>query len=110
MAQAVSNLVRNAIEHGIGMVHIAASEDTELRSLVLDVTNMRAANASGALRALARRADGRFGLGLYIVHKIAAAHGATCTHESTGVKTTYTIRWPRVVERARVRDSTPPPL
>ncbi len=95
VAQALANLVRNAIEHGIGLVHVRVGEDTDRRALVLDVTNMRAASASGPLPALTRRADGRLGLGLYIVHKIAAAHGATCTHETTSVKTTYTIRWPR---------------
>jgi len=95
VAQALSNLVRNAIEHGIGVVHVRAVEERDRQSLVLDVTNMRAANASGALPVYTQRADGRLGFGLYIVHKIAAAHGATCTHETTSVKTTYTIRWPR---------------
>jgi signal transduction histidine kinase len=93
VAQALSNLVRNAIEHGIGLVHVRAAEDAERGSLVVDVTNMRAASASGAW--LPQRADRRVGFGLYIVHKIAAAHGATCTHETTSVKTIYTIRWPR---------------
>ena len=35
------------------------------------------------------------GFGLYIVHKIAAAHGATCSQDTTGGEATYTIRWPR---------------
>ena len=97
VAQAITNLVRNAIEHGIGSVHVRAAEAPDQRSLVLDVMNTRAANASGPLPALTRRADGRLGFGLYIVHKIAAAHGATCSHETTSAHTTYTIRWPRAV-------------
>ncbi len=98
VTQAIANLVRNAIEHGIGGVHVRAGEEPDRRALVLHVTNMRSASASGPLPALTRRPDGRLGLGLYIVHKIAAAHGATCTHESTSVETTYTIRWPRRIE------------
>ncbi|MGE5181544.1 MAG: sensor histidine kinase [Acidobacteriota bacterium] len=106
VAQVLANLVRNAIEHGIGLVHVRVGEDADRSSLVLDVTNMRAASASGPLPALTRRSDGRLGLGLYIVHKIAAAHGATCTHDTTGVKTTYTITWPRAVASDAARPAT----
>lgn len=101
VVQAISNVVRNAIEHGIGTVHVRVGEAADHRALVVEVTNMRAANASGALPVVSRRADGRAGFGLYIVHKIVEAHGGACTHETTPVKTIYTLRWPRAASSQR---------
>jgi len=93
VVQAVGNLVRNAIEHGVGAIRVCAVQDDD--GLVVDVTNCRAAQASGPLP-LVERSVARLGFGLYIVHKIAAAHGATCANETTSSETTYSIRWPRV--------------
>jgi signal transduction histidine kinase len=95
VVQAIGNLVRNAIEHGVGAIQVRAAEDAERGGLVVDVTNCRAAQASGPLP-IVERSVARLGFGLYIVHKIAAAHGATCAQESTSSETTYSIRWPRV--------------
>jgi signal transduction histidine kinase len=92
VVRAVSNLVRNAIEHGIGDVRVRVGARADGRTLVIDVINLRAPSASGPLPIAS---SPRIGFGLYIVHKIAAAHGGSCTVAATNGETTYSLVWPR---------------
>lgn len=89
--QVVSNLVRNALEHGTGLVHVIASEADDRQGITLVVKNQGA---------IARTAQGAHGLGLYIVDEIARAHGASVEMSSSNGETVFAIHWPRPREVA----------
>lgn len=107
MAQVVSNLVANALEHGAarGAVRVAVGGDEE--DAVLEIQNDGPAIAPelmallfepfcrGSARRDASRARG-LGLGLYIVSQVVNAHGGTIAVDSTAERgTTFTVRLPR---------------
>ncbi|HET6584259.1 MAG TPA: hybrid sensor histidine kinase/response regulator [Nannocystaceae bacterium] len=99
--QALSNLISNAIQHGVGDLTVTARDDGE--HVVVETHNLGPAIATDALATVFepfRKADPSaqgLGLGLYIVFEIARAHGATIEVESSTERgTTFTIRWPRV--------------
>jgi signal transduction histidine kinase len=97
--QAVTNLVRNAIEHGAGTAHVSAAEADGGQTIVLVVRNrgpVRSPNASDIGQPFERRkrASTSRGLGLYIVDQIARSHGAGLDMASSVDETTVTIRWP----------------
>ncbi|HEX8435296.1 PAS domain-containing sensor histidine kinase, partial [Archangium sp.] len=102
LAQIVSNLVGNALQHGAPHTPVEVALRDEGPEVVLTVTN-QGAPIPEALRPHVfdpfRRAvhGGRqgLGLGLYIVQQIVLAHGGSitvCSSETTG--TTFTVRLP----------------
>ncbi len=97
--QAISNLLRNAIEHGTGCVHVQVTEVENGRALILAVRNrgaLRSPHSSDVTDPFRRRRrpTSSRGLGLYIVDQVARGHGATLDISSTLEETTITIRWP----------------
>lgn len=103
LAQVVSNLLGNAIQHGDGtLVTVTASEQG--RDVTLAVRNGGAPIPAEALRSifepLARgqsEAGGQsIGLGLFIARAIVSAHGGTIDVTSSRAQgTTFTIRLPK---------------
>lgn len=97
--QVITNLVRNAIEHGSGTAHVEAHEADEGETIILVVRNRGALRASSIsditdpFRRRKRPSNAR-GLGLYIVDQIARAHGATVEMTAMDEDTAITIRWP----------------
>lgn len=107
LAQACSNLVGNAVQHGGGSpvrVEVAGSED----AVVLRVHNggpaidphlvpeLFEAFRKGDPRREAPAQTGSIGLGLFIVREIARAHGGGVDVRSTEEEgTTFTLRLPR---------------
>jgi signal transduction histidine kinase len=97
--QAITNLVRNAIEHGGGAAEVRACEADEGRSISLVVRNRgpllspSSSDISDPFRRRKRPTNAR-GLGLYIVDRIARAHEATVEMMPAGEDATITIRWP----------------
>jgi len=104
--QAITNLLSNAIHHGEGPIEVRAYANDEI---VTEVTS-HGPPIPDAIREqlfdpfaqgeIAPRQG--LGLGLYIVHQIAIAHGAHCEIESDECATTFRIRWPRGEQRTRV--------
>ncbi len=97
--QIVTNLLRNAIEHGNGSVVVRACEASDARELLLVVANRGAMHATNLADATdsgrRKRATSMRGLGLYIVDQIARAHGAQLELSSSPDDTTVTVRWPK---------------
>jgi len=103
--QVVSNLVGNAVTHGIGPVRVTGRDDGD--EVVTTVHNEGPAIPAAAIPTLfdpftrpAAEDDGTtsegLGLGLYIASEIVHAHGAAISVASQeGEGTTFTIRWPR---------------
>jgi len=109
--QVVSNLVGNAVTHGIGSVRVTGRDDGD--EVVTTVHNQGPSIPAAAIPILfepftrpAQEVDGArsqgLGLGLYIASEIVHAHGGTISVASTeGEGTTFTIRWPRSVPHRR---------
>jgi signal transduction histidine kinase len=118
LAQVVSNLVNNALQHGdkARPVHIRVS-GTETSAL-LEVHNWGAPIAEADLAHVfdpfrtatgptAGRAQGA-GLGLYIVREIVVAHGGTVDARSSEVDgTLFSVRLPRELEARAAKESGP---
>jgi signal transduction histidine kinase len=111
VVQALGNLVGNAIEHTKGSVEVGAHESEDRGHVITTVTSHGAA-LSPELQArlfdpFARGDDSAarhgLGLGLYIVHQIALAHGALVEVTSDANATTFTLRWPRVHDEERLK-------
>jgi PAS domain S-box-containing protein len=107
MAQVVSNLVANALEHGAkhGAVRVSVGGDEE--DAIVEVKNegpaippelmavMFEPFCRGSALRDASHARG-LGLGLYIVNQVVSAHGGSIAVESTAERgTTFTVRLPR---------------
>ena len=107
LAQALTNLVGNAVQHGASGRPIRVSARGLAHEVTFSVHNegtaipadQQAAIFQEGQRAGSRpaAADRRHqGLGLYIVERIVAAHGGTVSLHSTAADgTTFTIRLPR---------------
>lgn len=106
IAQAVSNLVGNALQHGSpsGPVHVAIRGEAD--GVLLSVRNEGDAIPPRHLQDIfdpfrqldpdrAASRQGSVGLGLYIVQAIVTAHGGKIDVESTANGTTFTLRLPR---------------
>jgi PAS domain S-box-containing protein len=118
MAQVVSNLVANALEHGAkdGAVRVSVGGDEE--EAVLEVHNEGPAIAPELMavmfepfcRGSVLRDASHFrglGLGLYIVSQVVSAHGgASIAVDSTAERgTTFTVRLPRASEVVRLAEA-----
>jgi signal transduction histidine kinase len=111
MAQAVSNLISNAIKYG-GMgapVRVVLSGE-DAAEIMISVHNagppIPLATRSSLFEPLIRgdaadKTGFNLGLGLYIVREIAVAHGGSAKVESSDEHgTAFQIRWPRRAESA----------
>ncbi|MET0552621.1 MAG: hybrid sensor histidine kinase/response regulator [Vicinamibacteria bacterium] len=106
LAQVVSNLVGNAIEHGQPetpiALHLDGSRPYEVRVLVANAGVIPPALLPRVFDPFRREArpngksDG-LGLGLYIAQQIVQAHGGAIAVESAGGRTTFTVTLPREV-------------
>jgi signal transduction histidine kinase len=106
LAQAVTNLVSNAVHHGTEGGTIQISVDGSAEGLQISVRNQGRAIPADQIQRIfdgmkelgAPRADDRrhLGLGLYIVDKIVRAHrGSIAVQSSTAQGTTFTVHLPR---------------
>lgn len=109
IAQALSNLLGNAIQHGLPAERIVIAIDAGEEEVVVSVTNQGPVIPEEQLQAIfeplvrlvasdSREGDrpGSMGLGLYIVREVAIAHGGSATASSSAAQgTTFTIRLPR---------------
>ena len=110
VSQAIGNLVSNGIEHGQGSIEVAAYESDDRARVITTVTSHGTPIAPDVLARLfdpfARGDTGTtrrgLGLGLYIAHQIALAHGATIDVTSDAAATVFTITWPRVRTETRL--------
>ncbi len=112
VAQAVSNLISNAIRYGdvTATVKVTLSGD-EADDVVVSVHNtgpvIPTATRESLFEPLVRGTDSQnsgfnLGLGLYIVREIATAHGGTASAESSAAEgTTFRIRLPRLARSAQ---------
>jgi len=109
VAQAIANLLSNALEHGTGAIEVRVEEAADKHHLVCSVTSQGPEIPDDTLRHMfdpfarghdktpdRRKKRNGLGLGLYIVYQIALAHGATCGVTSSNGSTTFTIRFPRL--------------
>jgi PAS domain S-box-containing protein len=111
LAQVVSNLVGNAIQHGQGVITVRVRGEDD--SVTLRVHNQGAPISRELLpvifdpfrrqaRHSAARTEG-LGLGLYICREMVGAHGGEISVQSNeGAGTTFTVRLPRSA-RAAIR-------
>lgn len=102
IAQAVSNLVGNAVQHSPRGATVAVRLDERGDRTRLAITNAGPAIAPTLLARLFepfRRGDsargGGLGLGLYIVEQIVRAHGGSIGVTSDESGTTFTVELPR---------------
>ncbi len=109
IAQALSNLLGNAIQHGLPAERILIAIDAGDEEVVVSVNNrgpvipeeQRQAIFEPLVRLVAsdsKEGDrpGSMGLGLYIVREVAIAHGGSATASSSaGEGTTFALRLPR---------------
>ena len=107
IAQVVSNLTANAVEHGPDPVAIAV-DGTEEDAVVLSVANGGPAIPNDILATIFQPFSPRstggeragLGLGLFIVREIVLAHNGTIDVESTeAAGTRFTVRLPRTGAR-----------
>ena len=113
IAQAISNLLGNAVQHGAtgeaikveisasrGEVHVAINNkgplipEEKLHTIFDPLVRLVANGGEGGGEGSGQ--GGSMGLGLYIVREVASAHGGSVTaSSSTAEGTTFTIRLPR---------------
>jgi two-component system, sensor histidine kinase and response regulator len=107
LVQLFSNLVGNAVTHGTADAAITVAVIGRLGDIVVEVRNdgvippERIATLFEPFRARPRDAvrTAGLGLGLYISHQIAAAHGGDISVESTAAAgTVVTVRLPRAAD------------
>jgi signal transduction histidine kinase len=106
IAQVITNLVGNALQHGAPGAPIIVESRISGNDAVLTVANEGAGIASEELERLfepyhrganAAERRGSMGLGLFIAREVIAAHGGTIEVESQLHATTrFTVRLPRV--------------
>jgi signal transduction histidine kinase len=101
IAQVVSNLVVNALQHGAGASPVRVAASGEGDEVVLRVDNagppISLQLAEHLFEPFHRgRSDGNgLGLGLFVVHEVARAHGGVVTFRSSHGRTVFEVRLPR---------------
>jgi two-component system, sensor histidine kinase and response regulator len=104
LAQVVSNLLGNALQHGEGDAVTVKVDGTQMEAVVVMVSNSGTIPSELLPRLFdpfrgAQRQTGRaegLGLGLYIVQQIVLAHGGTVQVQSgENNRTTFTVSIPR---------------
>ena len=117
LAQALSNLVGNAVSHATAQTPVTIQSYGDGAAVVVEVTNHGVAISDEVLpflfEAYRRGPSGaasnsdHLGLGLYIASEIVRAHGGTLTAESKEGLTTFTMRLPRGSMPPAARSSQP---
>ncbi len=117
LAQVVSNLVVNALQHGAPRAPVRVTVSGDEATAVIAVENqgppiapeLRATLFEPFCRGSALRGASHargLGLGLYIVKQIATAHGGTVDVESSAERgTAFTVRLPRAAATRRHGDA-----
>ncbi len=108
LAQVVSNLVSNALEHGDPQAPVVVEVTGNERSVALAVRNAGPPIPAEALphvfdpfrRGREGDATTGLGLGLYIASEVARGHGGSIDVASGPGETTFTLRLPRRAARA----------
>ena len=105
LAQVVSNIVGNGIEHAAPGTMVAVKAFADGQAVVTEISNQGPPIPAEVLpfifRPFRRAGDrvpsksGNIGLGLFIAHEIVVAHGGTLEARSLGGTTTFVIRLPR---------------
>ncbi len=105
VAQVLSNLLKNAIQHGAANDPISLVAQGKTDEIVLEVHNGGGPIPPGALSTIFEpmvrhvadaHTNAGLGLGLYIASQIVLAHGGTLDAASTeAMGTTFTVRLPR---------------
>ena len=109
IAQALSNLLGNAIQHGLPAERIVIAIESDDEEVVVSVNNRGPVIAQEKLHAIFEPLvrlvgsdgapgdrPGSMGLGLYIVREVAIAHGGSAAvSSSVDEGTTFTLRLPR---------------
>jgi signal transduction histidine kinase len=103
LAQAFTNLIGNAVQHGDGEpIRISALGDDRQVSIEVsnsgpDIPDERLRHIFDGTKPRDRRNGDRrhLGLGLFIVHKIVEGHGGSIDVRSSDGTTTFTIHLPR---------------
>jgi len=88
--QAIANLVRNAVLRGADAIDVRVTASEDGRELVLAIRNRGKLATPPVVPS-----ETDHGLGLYIVHQIARAHGATLEVASDADGARFTMSWPR---------------
>ena len=102
IGQLISNLVSNAVTHGAIGIPIEVAAHLTDDHLVISVANggppipeaTRAHLFQPFFRGAVRRSQNGLGLGLFIVHEIARAHGGSLVVESNDAETRFTFSMP----------------
>jgi PAS domain S-box-containing protein len=112
VAQVISNLAGNAVEHGRDPIRVTLQGEAD--EVVLEVCSAGSPIPPEMLAVIFdpfSRPDSRasartgLGLGLYISHAIVRSHGGAIAVRSTAADgTTFTVRWPRRADAA-LRDA-----
>ncbi|HSN29339.1 MAG TPA: HAMP domain-containing sensor histidine kinase [Kofleriaceae bacterium] len=103
VAQALGNIIGNAVEHTRAAIEVAAYETKDRMHVVTTVTSHGPAIPADVQRRIFdpfSRGDDAIGghglgLGMYIANQIALAHGATIDLTSDEHSTRFAITWPR---------------
>jgi signal transduction histidine kinase len=106
LRQLISNLLRNAFQHGAADCPVGLALQDAGPDVTLEVRNKGPAIPPDKLplifEPLSRRHDdlltrpaGSIGLGLYIAREVAEAHGGSIRVRSDDTETTFTVRLPR---------------
>ena len=103
--QLISNLAGNAIDYATPSTPVLVQARVDGAEVVVEVVNQGVAIPSEAMRVIfepfrrgakdEKSGVTHLGLGLYIAHQIALAHGGTLAAQSSGGMTTFSLRLPR---------------
>jgi signal transduction histidine kinase len=97
LRSAITNLIRNALQHSPAGSAVYVSMVARAGEAVLAVTNAGTALPSDRSEIFGRFARGRaggyrgFGLGLFVADRVARAHGGRILAESTGMDVRFTL-------------------
>ncbi len=114
LAEAVSNITRNAIEHAASGTPVVIRAHAEGGGLVVEISNRGSAIPADLLPFIfepfrrgksEKSATGNLGLGLYIAKQIVLAGGGTLDARSGDGTTTFVMRLPRQAVVARPASS-----